>query len=53
MRLKPVTAIDYFGENVVRRTVQEFYSCGEYPTRRELKDVLNDKIGFFKSITSL
>lgn len=40
------TDLDNFDKDVVRRTVEEFYSKGQYPTCDKLNIVLREKIGF-------
>lgn len=50
---KPVTVLDDFNKDIVRRTVQEFYDRGEYPTCLKLKEILEQKIGFSGCIKSL
>ena len=52
-RLKPTTEMDDFNKNIVRRTIQEFYDRGEYPTCQKLKEILMEKTGYSGSITSL
>jgi len=47
------TDLDNFDKDVVRRTVEEFYSKGQYPTCDKLKIVLREKIGFMESKDSV
>lgn len=51
--LKPITGIDDFNKDVVRRTVQEFYDRGEYPTVEGIRNSLVQKIQFSGSNTSI
>ena len=53
IRVKPVTELDDFQKDVVRRSVQEFYDRCEYPTLKKLRDILNEKINYKGSIASL
>lgn len=50
---KPITDLDDFDMNIVRRTVQDFYDRGEYPTLQKLKPLLDESIGFSGCIVSL
>ncbi|PSN46553.1 hypothetical protein C0J52_19714 [Blattella germanica] len=43
-RVKPVTELDDFQKDVVRRSVQEFYDRCEYPTLKKLRHILNSTI---------
>lgn len=53
IRVKPVTELDDFEKDVIRRSVQEFYDRGEYPTLKKLRDILKEKINYKGGITSL
>jgi transposase len=50
---KSITNVDDFEKDVIRRTVQECYDKGEYPTCGKLKEALKEKIGFKGSESSL
>lgn len=50
---KPVTELDDFKKDVIRRSVQEFYDRCEYPTLKKLQEALKTKIEYTGGITSL
>lgn len=52
-RVKRVTELDDFNKSVVRRTIQEFYDRGEYPTCSKIRDILMQKIDFHGSVKSM
>lgn len=52
-RTKLITDLDDFDKCVVRRTVQEFYDRGEYPTLVSLRVCLIEKINFSGCTKSL
>ena len=52
VRKKTVTSLDDFQRDVIRRSVQDFYDRGEYPTLKKLREVLWDKIEYNGGTTS-
>lgn len=52
-RLKYATGIDDFDEDVVRRTVHEFYDKGEFPTSLKILSNYQEKTGYKGSKTSM
>ena len=52
-RTKPITDLDDFDKTVIRRTIQEFYDRGEYPTIASLRVSLSEKINFTGCAKSL
>lgn len=43
---KPVTGMDDFNKDILRRTVHEFYDAGQFPTCAKISEALRDKIGY-------
>jgi len=43
---KPMTNLDDFDNEVVRRTVHSFYDNGQYPTSAKILGALHDKINY-------
>ncbi|KAF0722832.1 Uncharacterized protein FWK35_00037672, partial [Aphis craccivora] len=52
-RLKYATGIDDFDEDVVRRTVHEFYDKSEFPTSLKILSNYQEKTGYKGSKTSM
>lgn len=49
---KWVTGLDKFNQDCVRRTINEFYNRGEYPTSVKVREILHEKIEYSGSTTS-
>lgn len=47
-----VTDLDDFNKDIVRRSIQEFYDRGEYPTCSKIRDILKEKINFTGGVYS-
>ncbi|VVC42664.1 Hypothetical protein CINCED_3A012861 [Cinara cedri] len=45
-RAKPMTNLDDFDNDVVRRTVHSFYDNGQYPTSEKILEALHEKINY-------
>ena len=52
-RNKPVCDLDNFNKDVLRRTVFDMYTAGEFPTADKLVKKMKEKIGFAGSVSSM
>lgn len=50
---KPMSFMDDFNQDIVRRTIFEFYDEGEFPTARSVHEQLKEKINYKGSVRSV
>lgn len=50
---RPKTDLDSFNQDIVRRTIHEFYDQGEFPTTKKVHKKLQEKINYEGSVSSV
>ena len=52
-RKKPITDLDDFAKDVLRRTVLDMYIAGEFPTAHKVTNKMKEAVGFRGSSRSM
>ena len=52
-RNKPISDLDNFNKDILRGSIFEMYTRGEFPTAEKLVKIMNEKVGFVGSASSM